>query len=710
MCAPSRRARATAICRGVGDPRRKSVLAVGGELLLQRSELCKRRIRIDRAIAIARRRRRCIGTMRGTALALVAIPLVAAVLARRTITVAALASLLAIAPEFLAAPIAVALSVLALEAFARTVAALLTLLLMPGRGRSLCCRSSALGYGRFARLAKILAVAPAVAAMPLARAVARLAGLCCRLLAVLASRLLAMAVTIVPRTALIHAATGPPHLDQRRLSGNRGRGFGCGLDRSHGFGRQRLADRRELGWCFARRVRSGFNRRARFGERSRLAFAFRRGLFARSWHKGNVGQQRGRRRGVAGQRLLRHLLRRCYQRFRRDSGALFDRRFYRRAGCPFRRRRLGRNRLRDHARLRRQRRPALHAIAERAQDRGEILARRTRERRHRLRHNKRAAVERAGRLFAGRGFAPGKCRANLISKPLENIDAHTALAALPVAEHAIGVARQGLVDGERGAAGACQMLHAGESCRIGIVLLQRPEQQSECPCRRLEQRGHIDVIRAEAHAVFPQRRTRGLVEILHLGRDLRTLDHAERFDELVGDAARNARDVLGLGEFEQRPEQLFDMGLQPEIEPRLDLVARRARQPFVGDDAQPRMQRVVGRNQLRNRIASPAQRAVGGQHELLVGGLREFFRARIDLARQNLLRRRLQRLRVGTGFRSVGRKGETVEAADRVALDDDFAGLADFGIQADVLPQAAHQYTGTAINETLRKPFVQRVG
>src|SRR6516164_3443796 len=123
MCAPSRRARATAICRGVGDPRRKSVLAVGGELLLQRSELCERRIRIDRAIAIARRRRRCIGTMRRTALALVAIPLVAAVLARRTITVATLASLLAIAPEFLAAPIAVALSVLALEAFARTVAA-----------------------------------------------------------------------------------------------------------------------------------------------------------------------------------------------------------------------------------------------------------------------------------------------------------------------------------------------------------------------------------------------------------------------------------------------------------------------------------------------------------------------------------------------------------------------------------------------------------
>ncbi len=27
-----------------------------------------------------------------------------------------------------------------------------------------------------------------------------------------------------------------------------------------------------------------------------------------------------------------------------------------------------------------------------------------------------------------------------------------------------------------------------------------------------------------------------------------------------------------------------------------------------------------------------------------------------------------------------------------------------------VFPQAAHQYTGTAINETLREPFMQRIG
>jgi len=34
-----------------------------------------------------------------------------------------------------------------------------------------------------------------------------------------------------------------------------------------------------------------------------------------------------------------------------------------------------------------------------------------------------------------------------------------------------------------------------------------------------------------------------------------------------------------------------------------------------------------------------------------------------------------------------------------MAFYDHFTGLADFRIQNRVLPQAAHQYTGTAVNE-----------
>ncbi|MBA7474467.1 hypothetical protein ES707_09821 [subsurface metagenome] len=71
--------------------------------------------------------------------------------------------------------------------------------------------------------------------------------------------------------------------------------------------------------------------------------------------------------------------------------------------------------------------------------------------------------------------------------------------------------------------------------------------------------------------------------------------------------------------------------------------------------------------------------------------------------------RRLQGLGVGAGLGGIWRKGKAVEPADGVALDDHFAGLADLSIQTRILPQAAHQYTGTAINETLRKPFMQRI-
>ena len=144
------------------------------------------------------------------------------------------------------------------------------------------------------------------------------------------------------------------------------------------------------------------------------------------------------------------------------------------------------------------------------------------------------------------------------------------------------------------------------------------------------------------------------------------------------------------------------MRLQPQIEPRLHRLARRAVQPLVGDDAQSRMQRVVGGHELRDRIAGPADGAVRCQHELIVGGGGQFFGTRIDLARQHLLRSRLQRLGVAAGFRRIWREGKAVETTDDVALDDHFAGLADFSIQNRVLPQAAHQYTGTTVNETLR--------
>ncbi len=113
------------------------------------------------------------------------------------------------------------------------------------------------------------------------------------------------------------------------------------------------------------------------------------------------------------------------------------------------------------------------------------------------------------------------------------------------------------------------MLRPRQRGEIDVVLLLRPQQRGQRARRRLQQRRQIDVIGAEAHAVFAQARPRRLIEILHLGRDLGTLEHAQRLDQLKGDAARDAGDVLGFGKVEQRSEQLSDMRLQPQIEPRL---------------------------------------------------------------------------------------------------------------------------------------------
>ena len=62
------------------------------------------------------------------------------------------------------------------------------------------------------------------------------------------------------------------------------------------------------------------------------------------------------------------------------------------------------------------------------------------------------------------------------------------------------------------------------------------------------------------------------------------------------------------------------MRLQPQIEARLHRFARWPAQALVGDDADARMQRVLGRRELGHRIASPADGTVGGQQELLVRG------------------------------------------------------------------------------------------
>ena len=147
----------------------------------------------------------------------------------------------------------------------------------------------------------------------------------------------------------------------------------------------------------------------------------------------------------------------------------------------------------------------------------------------------------------------------------------------PIAGGAIEGCVDFVIDRDRGAAAAGEMQQIVEAPALRAVMRERPELGRERTRRRLEQQRQVDVVGAEAHAVFAQAGALGLFQPLHVVGDPLPVEHAERFDQLERDAARDAGDVGRGREFEQRAEQLLDVRLEPVLEPRLDRFARRAR-------------------------------------------------------------------------------------------------------------------------------------
>ena len=121
------------------------------------------------------------------------------------------------------------------------------------------------------------------------------------------ARTLMAAMTLVARTAIFAAAAGPPDFDELRLCGRLGscRRFRCRfpmLPRSRSLGR-----RFSCGSCSAFRRRfSGSLFGRGFGHRLRLRLDDDRCFFA-GRERRHLGQQGGRRRGIAGHRLIDNL-------------------------------------------------------------------------------------------------------------------------------------------------------------------------------------------------------------------------------------------------------------------------------------------------------------------------------------------------------------------------------------------------------------------
>src|SRR6516162_10901389 len=108
-----------------------------------------------------------------------------------------------------------------------------------------------------------------------------------------------------------------------------------------------------------------------------------------------------------------------------------------------------------------------------------------------------------------------------------------------------------LVGGDRGAAAGGKLLDRFEPFPFRATMFERPELRRQRTRPRLEQGWQIDVIGTEAHPVFTQRRTRGLLQPLDLVHNLVAIEHAERFGELERNATRDAGYVFSRGEPEQ---------------------------------------------------------------------------------------------------------------------------------------------------------------
>ena len=156
-----------------------------------------------------------------------------------------------------------------------------------------------------------------------------------------------------------------------------------------------------------------------------------------------------------------------------------------------------RHRHQRHQRLRRRSRQQRHSdrrtlalvhdIAQRAQDRAKILARTASQRRHRDADDKAVAIGGpGGRRPGGDAGAISNCRADQIGQPLQNIDAHGALAADTESGGAVKSLGHILVGGKRGAPGCGQMRHIVDTLHFCCAAkFQRPELRCQGARRRL---------------------------------------------------------------------------------------------------------------------------------------------------------------------------------------------------------------------------------
>ncbi len=146
------------------------------------------------------------------------------------------------------------------------------------------------------------------------------------------------------------------------------------------------------------------------------------------------------------------------------------------------------------------------------------------------------------------------------------------------------------LDGGRRETGARKLRQRLEREAVRGGMLQRPERDGELGRSGLQESREVDVERAEANAVLTELRARLLIEVLHHVGDQLALHHAEALGEAEGDAAGEAREILRLGDIDQRFQPLGDDLVTPGFEAGLDFLAVGAGQVLIGQQVDLRLQ------------------------------------------------------------------------------------------------------------------------
>ncbi len=146
--------------------------------------------------------------------------------------------------------------------------------------------------------------------------------------------------------------------------------------------------------------------------------------------------------------------------------------------------------------------------------------------------------------------------------------------------------------------------------------------------------GTVDVIGAEAHAEIAERRAAFLVEATSRRRATASA-RARRATRRPGRRCRGRcrSGPRAASSSQQRPEQLLHMGREPEVEPRLRPVARRARELLVRQQRERAGSSSLSpAASLADDLALPAERAVVGEHESVVDGFARSAAARSSIS------------------------------------------------------------------------------